>query len=98
EKQSRSTVEISEESIHDSQIVNVNNRVSLRKDRTDNQGLTLSAGQTWKFLSQIGVAGGADSESMERRIEEMENHDANLYVKAMKEPIFECAEEDNSLQ
>ncbi|GAB4856333.1 hypothetical protein Ancab_014258 [Ancistrocladus abbreviatus] len=72
--------------------------VSLRKDRMDNQRLTLSSGQTWKFLSQIGVGGGVDSESMERRIEEMENRDANLYVKATIEPVAECAVEDNGLQ
>ncbi|GAB4832407.1 hypothetical protein Ancab_006423 [Ancistrocladus abbreviatus] len=41
---------------------------------------------------------GVDRESVERRIEEMENRDANLYAKAMTEHIAECAEEDNGLQ
>ncbi|GAB4842851.1 hypothetical protein Ancab_012829 [Ancistrocladus abbreviatus] len=54
-------------------------------------------GQTWNFLTQLGVGGGVDSESMEQRLEEMETRDASLYAKALKEQNVALAEEENVL-
>ncbi|GAB4825887.1 hypothetical protein Ancab_008755, partial [Ancistrocladus abbreviatus] len=98
EKWGGSAVEISEDSIHDSQIMNGNKRFSLKSERARKQGLTLTSGQTWHFLTQIGVGGSVDKECMECRLEEMETRDALLYANATTENIAECAEEDTSLQ
>ncbi|GAB4853298.1 hypothetical protein Ancab_017481 [Ancistrocladus abbreviatus] len=78
EKTAGGTADILEESIHDSQIRNMNQWLSVRNENTKNQGINLLAGQTWNFLTQLGVGGGVDRESMEHRLEEMETRHSSL--------------------
>ncbi|GAB4844005.1 hypothetical protein Ancab_013969 [Ancistrocladus abbreviatus] len=66
------TVELSEGSIHDSQIRNMNKWLSLKDEKAENQGLEMSSAQTWNFLMQLGVGKCVDSEMIERRLEAME--------------------------
>ncbi|GAB4861499.1 hypothetical protein Ancab_036697, partial [Ancistrocladus abbreviatus] len=53
----------------------MNKWLSVNDERVKNQGINLSSGQTWNFLTQLGVGGGVDRESIKRRLEEMEARD-----------------------
>ncbi|GAB4858566.1 Chitin synthase, class 2 [Ancistrocladus abbreviatus] len=79
-------------------IRNMNKQHSLKHEKTENQGMRLTPGQTWTFLTQLGVGGCVDRDSMERHIEEMEVHDANTYAKVMSGKNVEFAEEANGMQ
>ncbi|GAB4854837.1 hypothetical protein Ancab_023421, partial [Ancistrocladus abbreviatus] len=91
------TVELSEDSIHDSQICNMNNWLSLSDAQAENQGPELSPAQMWNFLTQLGVGGCVDSEMIERHIEAMGARDVCLYAKVLAEHNAECVEEANGL-
>ncbi|GAB4827388.1 hypothetical protein Ancab_034273 [Ancistrocladus abbreviatus] len=55
----------------------------------------LTSGQTWQFLTKIGVGGVDDSDMMVRRLEAMEARDVNRYEQAVVENIAKVAEADN---
>ncbi|GAB4850416.1 hypothetical protein Ancab_029720, partial [Ancistrocladus abbreviatus] len=71
---------ISQESIHDSQIRNMNKQHSLHHEPTKNQGMQLTPGQTWTFLSQLGIGGCVDRDTMVSRIAEMEARDIATFA------------------
>ncbi|GAB4857285.1 hypothetical protein Ancab_015193 [Ancistrocladus abbreviatus] len=69
---------------------------SFRSDaQAENQRLELSPAQTWNFLTQLGVGGGVDNETIERRIAAMEARYVSLYAKVLTEHNTERAEEAN---
>ncbi|GAB4840961.1 hypothetical protein Ancab_021720 [Ancistrocladus abbreviatus] len=47
----------------------------------------------WNFLTQLGIGGGVDRESIEHRLEEMEARDASLYANALPEQNVVLVEE-----
>ncbi|GAB4838568.1 hypothetical protein Ancab_028114, partial [Ancistrocladus abbreviatus] len=91
------TAEISEESIHDSQIRNMNKWISRNDEKADKQGLHLTPGQTWQFLMQIGVGGVDDSDTMVRRLAVMEARDVSMYGQVAAENIADYAEAANGM-
>ncbi|GAB4850199.1 hypothetical protein Ancab_029493 [Ancistrocladus abbreviatus] len=89
--------EPSEESIHDSQIRNMNKWISRNNETADRQGMHLTPGQTWQFLTKVGVGGVDDSEMMVRRLAEMEARDVSRYEQAVAENIAADAEANNGV-